>query len=67
MRWNHRFEFVMEAVHKAAAETGERKGHYLNVTSATPEEMYKRAAADKPLGACLISPRVVTNNINAKP
>src|SRR4051812_21034001 len=26
MRWNHRFEFVMEAVHKATAETGEKKG-----------------------------------------
>ncbi|HVM15137.1 MAG TPA: RuBisCO large subunit C-terminal-like domain-containing protein, partial [Egibacteraceae bacterium] len=54
MRWNHRYEFVMEAVHKATAETGEKKGHYLNVTSATPEEMYKRAEFAKSLGAPII-------------
>src|SRR3989344_3970474 len=36
MRWRHRFEFVMEAIHKAEKETGERKGHYLNVTAPTP-------------------------------
>jgi len=38
MRWKHRFDFVMEAIHKAEAETGERKGHYLNVTAPTPDE-----------------------------
>jgi ribulose-bisphosphate carboxylase large chain len=43
MRWRDRFEFVAEAIRKAEAETGERKGHYLNVTAPTPEEMYKRA------------------------
>jgi ribulose-bisphosphate carboxylase large chain len=37
MRWRQRFEFVMEAVEKAEVETGERKGHYLNVTAPTPE------------------------------
>jgi ribulose-bisphosphate carboxylase large chain len=41
----------MEAVHKAEAETGERKGHYLNVTAPTPDEMFKRAEHDKELGA----------------
>src|SRR5437763_10355813 len=35
MRWRQRFDFVAEAVHKAQAETGERKGHYLNVTAPT--------------------------------
>jgi hypothetical protein len=50
MRWQHRFEFVMEAVQKAEAETGERKGHYLNCTAPTPEEMYKRAEFAKSLG-----------------
>ncbi len=54
MRWNHRYEFVMEAVHKATAETGERKGHYLNVTAATPEDMYERAEFAKSLGAPII-------------
>ncbi len=54
MRWRHRFEFVMEAVRKAEEETGERKGHYLNVTAPTPEEMYKRAEFAKSLGAPII-------------
>lgn len=54
IQWRHRFEFVMEAVQKAEAETGERKGHFLNVTAATPEEMYKRAEFAKELGAPII-------------
>ena len=54
MRWNHRFEFVMEAVRKAEEETGERKGHYLNCTAPTPEEMYKRAEFAKSLGSPII-------------
>jgi len=54
MRWKHRFDFVMEAVQKAEAETGERKGHYLNVTSGTVEEMLKRAEYAKSLGARII-------------
>ena len=33
MRWRDRFLFAMEAVNRAAAETGEVKGHYLNVTA----------------------------------
>ena len=33
MHWRDRFLFVMEAVNKACAETGEVKGHYLNVTA----------------------------------
>jgi ribulose-bisphosphate carboxylase large chain len=49
MRWRDRFEFVAEAIRKAEAETGERKGHYLNVTAPTPEEMYKRAEFAKEL------------------
>ena len=43
MRWRDRFTYVAEAVHQAQAETGERKGHYLNVTSPTVEDMYERA------------------------
>ena len=54
MRWQNRFEFVMEAIQKAQQETGERKGHYLNVTAPTPEEMYKRAEYAKELGAPII-------------
>jgi hypothetical protein len=47
----NRFEFVPEAIDKAEAETGERKGHYLNVTAATPEEMYERAEYAKEIGS----------------
>ncbi len=54
MRWTDRFKFVMEAVQKAEAETGERKGHYLNVTAGDMEEMYKRAELAKELGSPII-------------
>jgi ribulose-bisphosphate carboxylase large chain len=54
MRWRDRFGFVAEAIRKAEAETGERKGHYLNVTAPTPEEMYKRAGFAKELGMPII-------------
>nr|P23755.1 RecName: Full=Ribulose bisphosphate carboxylase large chain; Short=RuBisCO large subunit [Galdieria sulphuraria]pir/RKKKLC/ ribulose-bisphosphate carboxylase (EC 4.1.1.39) large chain precursor - red alga (Cyanidium caldarium) chloroplast [Cyanidium caldarium]WDA99489.1 ribulose-1,5-bisphosphate carboxylase/oxygenase large subunit [Galdieria yellowstonensis]AAF81681.1 ribulose-1,5-bisphosphate carboxylase/oxygenase large subunit [Galdieria sulphuraria]CAA39140.1 ribulose-1,5-biphosphate-carb len=54
MRWRERYLFVMEAVNKAAAATGEVKGHYLNVTAATMEEMYARAQLAKELGSVII-------------
>ncbi len=54
MRWQDRYTFVMEAVLKAERETGERKGHYLNVTAGTMEEIYKRAEFAKELGAPII-------------
>ncbi len=54
MRWRDRFLFVQEACEKAEAETGERKGHYLNVTAPTVEEMYKRAEFAKEIGARII-------------
>ena len=54
MRWRDRFEFVGEAIQKAQQETGERKGHYLNVTAATPEEMYKRAEFAKEVGSPIL-------------
>src|SRR5512136_2746140 len=37
MHWRDRFLFCMEAVNKSQANTGEIKGHYLNVTGATME------------------------------
>src|ERR1700712_1203366 len=43
MRWRDRYLFTMEAVNRAAEQTGEVKGHYLNVTAATMEDMYERA------------------------
>ena len=44
----------MEAVNKASAATGEVKGHYLNVTAGTMEEMYERAEFAKQLGSCIV-------------
>ncbi|MFX4300357.1 form I ribulose bisphosphate carboxylase large subunit [Pseudosulfitobacter pseudonitzschiae] len=54
MRWRDRFLFCQEAIDKAEAETGERKGHYLNVTAGTVEEMYQRAEFAKELGSPII-------------
>jgi hypothetical protein len=42
MRWKQRLDFVQEAIDKAERETGERKGHYLNVTAPTPEEKIRK-------------------------
>ncbi len=54
MHWRDRFLFVMEAVNRASAETGEVKGHYLNVTAATMEDMYERAEFAKELGSVIV-------------
>ncbi len=54
MRWRDRFLFTMEAVNRAQSETGEVKGHYLNVTAATMEDMYERAEFAKELGSVVI-------------
>jgi len=54
MHWRDRYLFVMEAVNKATADTGEIKGHYLNVTAATMEDMYERADFAKQLGSPII-------------
>ncbi len=54
MRWRDRFLFAMEGVNRAQAATGEIKGHYLNVTAATMEEMYERAEFAKELGSVII-------------
>jgi ribulose-bisphosphate carboxylase large chain len=54
MRWRDRFLHCMEAVGKAEAETGEVKGHYLNVTAATMEDMYERAGFAKEIGSIIV-------------
>ena len=54
MRWRDRYLFSMEAVNRAQAETGEVKGHYLNVTAATMEDMYERAEFAKDLGSVIV-------------
>jgi ribulose-bisphosphate carboxylase large chain len=54
MRWRDRWLFSMEAVNRAQMESGEVKGHYLNVTAGTMEEMYERAEFAKELGSIVI-------------
>jgi ribulose-bisphosphate carboxylase large chain len=54
MHWRDRFLFCMEAVNRASAATGEVKGHYLNVTAATMEDMYERAEFAKELGSVIV-------------
>jgi ribulose-bisphosphate carboxylase large chain len=53
-RWRDRYLYCMEAVNRAVEQTGEIKGHYLNVTAATMEDMYERANFAKDLGSVII-------------
>jgi ribulose-bisphosphate carboxylase large chain len=54
MNWRDRFLYCMEAVNKSIAESGEVKGHYLNITAGTMEEMYRRAELAKELGSVIV-------------
>jgi len=54
MHWRDRFLYCMEAVSRAEAASGEVKGHYLNVTAATMEDMYERAEFAKELGSVIV-------------
>src|SRR4051795_3911317 len=54
MRWRDRYLHCIEAVQRAQAATGEVKGHYLNVTAATMEDMYERAEFAKEVGSIII-------------
>jgi ribulose-bisphosphate carboxylase large chain len=54
MRWRDRFLYCMEGVNRAQAATGEIKGHYLNVTAGTMEDMYERAEFAKELGSVIV-------------
>ncbi len=65
MRWRQRFDFVSEAVHQAEAETGERKGHYLNVTAPTVEDMFERAEYAKAKGMRIIMHDYLTGGFSA--
>jgi ribulose-bisphosphate carboxylase large chain len=53
-RWRERYLYCMEAVNRAQEETGEIKGHYLNVTAGNMEDMYERAEFAKELGSVII-------------
>ena len=54
MRWKDRYLYAIEGVNRAIASSGEVKGHYLNVTAATMEDMYERAEFAKALGSIII-------------
>lgn len=54
MRWRDRYLYAIEAVNRASARTGEVKGHYMNVTAASMEEMYERAEFAKEIGSIII-------------
>jgi ribulose-bisphosphate carboxylase large chain len=56
MRWRDRYLYAIEGVNKAAAGSGEIKGHYMNVTAGTMEDMYERAEFAKEIGSiiCMI-------------
>src|SRR6202158_3081212 len=53
-RSRERYLYCMEAVHRAMAQTGEIKGHYLNVTAGSMEEMYERAEFARELGSVIV-------------
>ena len=54
MRWRDRYLYSIEGVERAAASSGEVKGHYMNVTAADMEGMYERAEFAKELGSVII-------------
>ena len=65
MRWRDRFLYVAEAIFKSQAETGEVKGHYLNATAGHCDEMLKRAAFARELGAPIVMHDYLTGGFTA--
>jgi ribulose-bisphosphate carboxylase large chain len=54
LRWRDRFLFAMEGAQRATEQTGEVKGHYMNVTAASMEDMYERAEFAKEIGSPIV-------------
>ena len=54
MRWRDRYLYSMEGVQRSNEMTGEVKGHYMNVTAATMEDMYERAEFAKSIGSPIV-------------
>jgi ribulose-bisphosphate carboxylase large chain len=54
MRWRDRYLHAIEGVERASSVSGEVKGHYMNVTAATMEEMYERAEFASEIGSVII-------------
>ncbi|KAH7388140.1 hypothetical protein KP509_16G059900 [Ceratopteris richardii] len=65
MHWRDCFCFVAEALYKAQNETGEIKGHYLNATTGTTEEMLRRVDYASALGAPIIMHDYLTGGFTA--
>ncbi|XP_061360634.1 ribulose bisphosphate carboxylase large chain-like [Gastrolobium bilobum] len=65
IRWRDRFLFCAEAIYKAQAKTREIKGHYLNATAGTCEEMIKRAVFARELGVPIIMHDYLTGGFTA--
>jgi len=65
IRWRDRFLFVAEAIFKSQQETSEIKGHYLNVTASSCEEILKRAQFAKELGVPIIIHDYLTGGFTA--
>merc|ERR1712115_306846 len=54
MRYRERFLYSMEGVNHAACQTGEVKGHYLNATASTMEDMYERSNLCAEIGSITV-------------
>ncbi|TYH63752.1 hypothetical protein ES332_D07G215600v1 [Gossypium tomentosum] len=65
MHWRDRFLFCAEAIYKSQAEIGEIKGHYLNATAGTCEEMIKRAMCARELGVPIVMHDYLTGGFTA--
>ncbi|KAL0702016.1 hypothetical protein Bca4012_058138 [Brassica carinata] len=65
MRWRDRFLFCAEAIYKSQAETNEIKGHYLNATAGTCEEMIKRVVFARELGVHIVMHDYLTGRFTA--
>ncbi|KAM3340794.1 hypothetical protein P3S68_028428 [Capsicum galapagoense] len=65
MCWRDRFLFCAEALYRARTETGEIKGHYLNDTASTCEEMIKTAVFTRELGVPIVRHDYLTEGFTA--
>ncbi|XP_048551219.1 ribulose bisphosphate carboxylase large chain-like [Triticum urartu] len=65
MRQRDRFVFCAKAIYESQAETGEIKGHYLNATTGTCEEMIKRAVFARELGVPIVMHDYLTGGFTA--
>jgi ribulose-bisphosphate carboxylase large chain len=65
IRWRDRFLFVAEAIFKSQQETGEIKGHYLNVTARSCAEILRRAQLARELGVPIVIHDYLTGGFTA--